>query len=95
MCNLAHDIDRERHQILATLVARYEVNRNTIQTYIRRRGFGNHISVKKLYLNSTYKAAKLAFAHKFVHWIVEDWYKVIWIDESSFELEKNSRQIQI
>ena len=95
MCNLAHEIDREWHQTLTTLATRYEVSRNTIQTYIYRLGFGNRIAVRKPYLNSMHKATKLAFAHKFVHWRVEDWYKVIWIDEFSFELGKNSQQIRI
>ena len=44
--NLAHDIDQEQCQNLATLTARYEVSRNTIQTYIRRLGFGNRIAVR-------------------------------------------------
>ena len=88
---MTHDIDQERCQILATLAAKYEVSHNSIQTYICRLGFGNYIVVRKPYLISTHKAAKLAFAHKFVHWIAQDWYKVIWTDESSFELGKNSR----
>ena len=41
-----------------------------------------------------HKAARLAFAHKFVHWTTEDWYKVIWIDESSFQLGKTLDKIE-
>ena len=77
------------------LAARYEVSRNIIRTYIRQLGFGNRIAMRKPYLNSTHKVARLAFADKFVHWTIEDWYKVIWSDESSFELGKNSRHIRI
>ena len=88
--NLAHDIDQEWRQYLVMLATRFEVSCNTIQTYICRLGFGNLIAVRKPYLNSTHKAAKLAFTHKFVHWTIEDWYKVIWTNESSFELRKNS-----
>ena len=90
MHNLANDIDREQRQTLAMLGARYEMSCNTIRTYIYRLGFGNCIVVRKPHLNSMYKAARLAFAHKFVHWTIEDWYKVIWTDEPSFELGKNS-----
>ena len=94
MCNLVLDTDQEWCQTLATLVARYEVSCNTIQTYIRGFGFGNRIAVRKPYLNSTHKAARLAFAHKFVHWIAEDWYKVIWTDELSLELGNNSDRFE-
>ena len=88
--NLAHDIDQEQHQTLVTFAGRYEMSHNTIRTYIRRLGFGNRVVVRKPYLNSMHKTIKLTFAHKFVHWTVEDWYKVIWTNESSFELRKNS-----
>ena len=51
--------------------------------------------MRKPYLNSTHKATTLAFAHKFVHLTIENWYKVIWTDELSFVLGKYSQEIQI
>jgi hypothetical protein len=66
-----------------------------MRKYIRKLGFGNRIASRKPYLNVVHKATRLAFARKYKHWTEEDWYKVIWTDESSFELQKNSRQIRI
>ena len=46
------DINQDRRQTLATLVANYQAHRNTIQTCIRRLGFGITLLSRKLYPNS-------------------------------------------
>jgi hypothetical protein len=58
-------------------------------------GFGNRIAPTKPYLHAQHKAKRLKFAKAHVHWSGDDWKKVIWTDESSFEFGKNSRQIQV
>lgn len=93
--NLAQDIQQDRRQHLTSLAAKYQVHHNTMRKYIRNLGFGNCIASKKPYLNLVQKATRLAFARKYKHWTEQDWYKVIWTDESSFELGKNSRQIRV
>jgi transposase len=45
------------------------------------------IEVRKPFLNDKHKANRLAFAKEHLHWMVEDWSRVIWTDETSFELE--------
>ena len=38
---------------------------------------------------------RLAFAQKYCRWSAEEWEQVIWTDESTFEVGKNSRQIHV
>jgi hypothetical protein len=53
------------------------------------------IAVRKSFLNDKHMANRLAFAKEHLHQMVEDWSRVIWIDEASFETEKLSRQIRV
>ena len=41
------------------------------------------------------RASRLTFARKIVHCTNLDWYKIIWTNESSFELKNDSCQIWI
>jgi hypothetical protein len=53
------------------------------------------IAIRKPFLNDKPKANMLAFAKEHLHWMVEDWRRVIWTDEASFEIGKLSRQIRV
>ena len=55
-------------------------------------GLNSCIAVKKPFLNDNHKAERLAFAKEHTH---EDWSKVIWTDEASFEIGKLSRQVHV
>ena len=46
-------------------------------------------------MNVKHKANRLAFARAYESWTFEDWCNIIWTDESSFEIGKNSRQIRV
>lgn len=65
--------------------------RNALQTL----GYRNRVAAKKPFLNKKHKADRLAFARQYEKWTKEDWKKVIWTDESSFEIGRNSRQIRV
>ena len=51
--------------------------------------------MKKPFINHVNQAKQLAFAQKHQNLTIEDWKNVLWTDESSFELGKNSRQIRV
>ena len=60
---------------------------------IYKLGVNNCIAVKKPFLSDMHKAKRLAFAKEHLHSTIDDWNNVIWIDESSFEVGKQSCQI--
>jgi hypothetical protein len=41
------------------------------------------------------KAARLAFAKKYESWTFNDWKNVIWTNESTFKIGKNSPHVLI
>ena len=67
-----------------------EVKPCTIKKALASRGFHNHIAHKKPFLKEKHIKACLKFALKYKDWR-EDWKRVIWTDESTFEIEKNTR----
>ena len=45
----------------------------------------------KPFLKTTHRAKRLAWAHEVEGWTMKEWENIIWTDESSVELGKNSR----
>jgi hypothetical protein len=51
----------------------------------------NHI----LHLTLKHKGARLPFAKRYKDWTADDWRKVVWTDESPFEVGKNYRKVRV
>ena len=72
-----------------------KVCRNTIRKALHDSGIQSRIAVKKPFLTPRHMSQRLAFAQKYCRWSAEEWEQVIWTDESTFEVGKNSRQIHV
>lgn len=72
-----------------------EVGATTMRREIHQLGYHSRIAVRKPFLNDKQTAKRLNFAALHQHWTVDDWMKVIWTDESSFEVGKNFQQIRV
>ncbi|KAI7942321.1 hypothetical protein MJO28_012348 [Puccinia striiformis f. sp. tritici] len=62
---------------------------------IRNLGYNSCVAVKKPYVNNKQKKNRLRFAREHSSWTVADWERVIWSDESSFEIGKNSELVRV
>jgi hypothetical protein len=51
--------------------------------------------LKEPFLSNTPRARRLEFAREHRKWTIEDWKKVIWTYESTFEVGKSSRQVLV
>lgn len=63
-----------------------EVSSNTVRRVLKRNGFVARVKRKKPLLSKTHRKTRLEFAEKYKHWTVEDWNKVVWSDESKFQI---------
>lgn len=58
----------------------------TVRNILHRHGYVGRVKVKKPYLKKTHRKVRLAFAKKYKDWTSEDWRKVVWSDESKFNV---------
>jgi transposase len=72
-----------------------QASRSTVRRELKDMGFRCRVAPKKPFLNEKHKADRLAFAQAHRHWTIEDWSRVIWTDESSFELGKLTRTVRV
>jgi len=62
------------------------ISPQTIRRVLKGQGLKAKTKKKKPFLKKIYKRKRLAFAKKYKNWKSEDWEKVIWSDESKFNL---------
>jgi len=72
-----------------------KVSKNTVRRALHRLRIFSRFAVIKPYLTARHKKARLEFAKKYLHWTADDWRKVVWTDESSFEIGKNYRKVRV
>ena len=64
----------------------------TVHTALKTRlGISNRIAAKKPFITAAQREKRLEWARDHVDWMMEDWKMVIWTDESSVEIGKESR----
>jgi len=63
-----------------------EVSTETIRRTLRRNGLVARTKIKKPYLKKTHRNRRFTFAKRHLHWTISDWSKVIWSDESKFNI---------
>ena len=62
------------------------VSRQTVSRSLKSMGSACRIKKKKPKLTERHKKARLAFAKKYESWTSDDWQRVVWSDESKFNL---------
>jgi transposase len=70
-----------------------EYSRSGLRKYMKREGYNARIKRRKPLVSKVNRLRRIAFAKAHMNWEVEDWNKVIWTDETSFErIRRNQRQ---
>jgi hypothetical protein len=67
----------------------------TIRHTLHDNGIFNRLAVKKPFLTAQHLSRQLDFVREYRGWCAADWEHVCWIDESTFEIGKNSRQVHV
>ena len=94
---LRREVLYNRRATLAELASSLpvEVSTCTVRRALHKMRFQNRVAQKKPFMNAMHRKRRLDFARKYAHWTAQDWKKVIWTDESSFENGKNSAVVKV
>lgn len=68
---------------------------STVKRRLREVGLNGRVAVKKPLLRKANVKKRLKWARKHKNWTVEDWKKVLWSDESKFEVFGSKRRIYV
>jgi transposase len=69
-----------------------KISAQTVRNVLKKTPLIARIKVKKPYLSAKHRRQRMEFANKYKDWTVEDWRKVIWSDESKFEIFGSRRR---
>ena len=89
---------RNRRHTAPEIAADFNVHHKTkiSTTTVKRRlldaGLRGRVKVKKPRLTTVHKQKRLTWAKEHKNWTAEDWHKVLWSDESKFEIFGNKRR---
>jgi len=67
----------------------------TVRRRVHELGIFNRCAVKKPFVNEKQRAARLAFATDHLSWTEVEWARILWSDESSFEVGKLSKRTMV
>jgi hypothetical protein len=90
--------DREtRRESLNEIITNLNLpaSKNTIRSTLYNIGIGHRIERKRSYLSTKQKAARLAFAKKYINWTAEEWRRVIFTDEMGIQTGSNGGQVWV
>ena len=68
---------------------------STIQRTLHDHSINSRIATKKPFISNVNQEKRLAFAIKHQNLTIDDWKNVLWTDESSFEIGKNTRRVHV
>lgn len=86
---LIRHIDRNPHENLLALAtpskSGHKLSRCTVRKYMKTAGFFRSRARRKPFLTIRHKAVRLQWGREHNDWTIEDWSRVIWTDEATFE----------
>ena len=69
--------------------------KSTVRWVLHANGIHSRIAKRKPFLTPRHIIARWKFTAAHKDWTIEDWRKVVWTDESSFESGKNCRVVRV
>ena len=68
-----------------------KLSRGTVRPYLKAAGYLRFKARRKPFLTQNHKDARLRWAREHLRWKLEDWMRVIWTDEATFETGLDTR----
>lgn len=88
-------LQKEKHQTVAKFISiirdtyGVEYSRSGLRKYMKREGVRGRIKRKKPLISNRNRLRRIIFAKQHLNWGDEEWGKVVWSDESTFELVRS------
>jgi predicted transcriptional regulator len=88
---VTHTLVTNHKQTLVDITNRsgFDVSTSIVRKALHEVGFYNLVAQKKPFLSDAHRRRRLEFATQHRKWTCEEWKKIIWIEESTFEVGKN------
>lgn len=95
--HLVNNVKKNRRLILQDITTEMPSgpSLSTIRRSLHEADLNSCIAAKKPFICARNEEKRLDFAIKYQNLTVEDWKHVIWTDESTFEIGKNTRQVRV
>jgi transposase len=95
--SVARSARRDRRATLREIasILPHQVSERTVQRALHAAGIFSRIATKKPYLDERHRQRRIDFERAYRNWTLEQWSKIVWTDESSFEVGDNFRQIRV
>ena len=71
------------------------MSKRTVHRYLKKLGYEYSVKIKKQWLSTKHRKARVRWCERYQHWTFQDWRKVIFRDESTFYLLKRKNQVKI
>ena len=96
---LIRHVEKNPHDNLLALTtpskSGQKLSRVTVRKYLKLGGYFRFRARKKPFLSARHKAIRLKWGKEHKHWTVEDWGRVIWTDEATFETGLDTRSCYV
>lgn len=94
---LKHHVLNNRRETLSEIMVNIPVNAgiNTFRKELKHLNLNSRIARKKPFINDKQRLKRLNFAKEHQHWTLEDWRRVIFTDESSFQTSGCSSIVRV
>ena len=71
------------------------VSKRTMRRYLKKLGYEYAVKIKKQWLSTKHRKARVRCCERYQHWTFQDWRKGIFSDESTFYVLKRKNQVKI
>ena len=71
------------------------VSKRTVRRYLKKLGYEYAVNIKKQWLSTKHRKARVRWCERYQHWTFQAWRKVIFSDESTFYVLRRKNQVKI
>ena len=71
------------------------MSKRTVRRYLKKLGYEYAVEIKRQWLSTKHRKARVRYCERYQHWTFQDWRKVIFSEESTFYVLKRKNHVKI